>query len=521
MIKIKDLHLKIVDKSFLLYNNNMNLLGKILKSSQRGRSRPWYSHRYIARMLLVIIGVFIYEYNIHTQARTFNDIIKDGTLHVGYLKAPDIAFENGHQQFGFQYDILSAFAESHSLNIKLHQVSKSTAMVGLNNNQFDILIGHFAKHSSQKEHPFSAHMPVSLLKGLLTSKDYAKEKTKFEVSSDFYDSNRTWLPYQETHIWHYSNAVIIEHKKARTPKTQKIPKSEVIYYNAGFPTKFLASSNLNLQSIDKNPLLENISKNEVYYGLTTLLRLNINQKFISKLRRVRTFKEKIPLVWLVAKKYDEEFLGAINNFINQDKTQEFIAKQGKNWWKKYLRINHLDVISIHNRIHSKLPALRPLFQSADKQENISWTLLAALAFQESKWNIDAVSPTHVRGVMQLTQATADLLGVKDRTDPTESIHAAAQYLKKLEQNIPIRVKRKDRIWLAVAAYNLGPGRIKKAYHSVHDQIKGEITWNAIANELTKRSDFFQSNQYNSGVRAVEYVERIREFQKILRYYSVD
>ena len=215
---------------------------------------------------------------------------------------------------------------------------------------------------------------------------------------------------------------------------------------------------------------------------------------------------------------DPKLINTINSFIRQQKTTQKIARSSDFWSKKYSNINHLDIISISNDIKTKLPKLRALFIQASVTENINWTLLAALAYQESKWELDAVSPTNVRGLMQLTQSTADFLGVNDRTDPEESINGAAKYIRALEKNFPVKVKRSDRIWLAVAAYNLGIGRIRQAYRQLHDEQSSEITWDDVANKLTTESTSFQNDQYSTGARAVEYVERIREFQKILRYY---
>ncbi|MEX0631391.1 transglycosylase SLT domain-containing protein [Serratia ureilytica] len=56
---------------------------------------------------------------------------------------------------------------------------------------------------------------------------------------------------------------------------------------------------------------------------------------------------------------------------------------------------------------------------------MDWKLLAAIAYQESHWNPQATSPTGVRGLMMLTRATADGLGVNDRLDPEESIQGGA------------------------------------------------------------------------------------------------
>ena len=499
----------------------MNLLGKILKSSQRGKPMPWFSHRYVGRLLLLAIVIFCYEYYSNTQPKSFEEILSDQVLNVGYLKTPDTAFESIHKAYGFQYDILLNFAEQHSLKIKLHQISSTQALVGLNANQFDLLIGHFPKQSNQTSNPFSTYLKHPLIKKSLTEKDTTEKGVDKEVKqTEPLNDQKKWLPYQESKPWYSSNAVIFEYKEARTPKTKAIPVDQAVYYENGFPIQNFNFSNLNFQSIEKKQLLESVSRNDIQYGITTLIKLRISQKFIPKLRTVKNYKEKIPLVWVFPHDVKQDFLDEINAFISQEQTQELIDNKSRFWLKNYKYINHLDVFSIHDDIRTKLDQLQPIFLKASEKENISWSLLAALAYQESNWNIDAVSPTNVRGLMQLTQSTADTLGVKDRTDPDETILAAAKYIRNLEKIIPVRVKRSDRISLAVAAYNLGIGRIMQAYRSVRDEKTGEITWQDISTKLTNHSESFQNNQYSTGKRAVEYVGRIGEFQEILRYYSL-
>ncbi len=497
----------------------MNLLGKILSSSQRGTPRPWYSHRYIGRLLLLAIVVFVYEYYLYTSARSFDDILNSKVLNVAYLKAPDVAFESAYRPSGFQYDVIAEFARIHELEIVLHQANKDDAIVGLNNNRYDILIGHFESQIGQSRNPFSIHVENNPLKSLLVTRDY---KTDAEPLKKFgYNvSSNNWRPYQETLPWHRSKAAVFEHKEPKTPKTRNIAIEDTVYYHSGFPAHLPAFSGFNLKPMaDESPLLESVSDNHFEYGITTFSNLRINQNYISRLRRIKTIDESIPLVWLVAKKFHPTVLSAINTFLSSKQTQLLVTQKEKYWSKKYQYLDYLDVLSINNRSKNNLLELKPVFESAGQNENIDWTLLAALAYQESKWDLDAVSPTHVRGVMQLTKSTAASLGVKDRTDVNESIHAAAKYIKTLEKTIPIRARRSDRIWMAVAAYNLGIGRIMQAYRSLREYSDSDISWEAMANKLTTRSAYFQNDQYSTGARAVEYVERIREFQKILRYYA--
>ena len=482
----------------------MNLLGNILKSSQRGQPRPWYSHRYIGRLLLLAIIIFCYEYYSNTQPRSFKKILSEQVLNVGYIKSPETAFENNHNTYGLQYDILSDFAEQHLLTIKLHQISETEALLGLNTNQFDLLIGHFPKHTNQLSTP----LPISSINPF-----------KKSLKNKLLSGKEALIHYRESEPWYHSNTVIFEYKAAKTPKTNAISVKQPIFYENGFPIQNINTSNLNFKSIQQNSLFESVSNNDIQFGVSTLIKLRINQKFIPKLRTIKTYKEKVPLVWLFPHDAEPDFLNEINTFIHQEKTQQLIKDKSLFWFKKYQYINHLDILSIYKNIQSKLNQLQPVFIRASKIENIEWSLLAAIAYQESNWNIDAISPTNVKGIMQLTQATANDLGVKNRTDPNESILAAAKYIRLQEKIVPIRVKRSDRIWLAVAAYNLGRSKILQAYKSVQLEKTGEITWQDISKKLTNKSESFKNNKYSTGKRAVEYVERIREFQEVLRYYA--
>jgi len=92
----------------------MNLLEEISKSSKRkgNQQYPWFSHRYVGRLLILAVCVFIYEYYSQTKSRSFFDIEKYQTLNVAYIKSPDVLFEIDHRPIGFQYEVISAFAEN-------------------------------------------------------------------------------------------------------------------------------------------------------------------------------------------------------------------------------------------------------------------------------------------------------------------------------------------------------------------------------------------------------------------------
>ena len=78
-------------------------------------------------------------------------------------------------------------------------------------------------------------------------------------------------------------------------------------------------------------------------------------------------------------------------------------------------------------VNTRLPRYRDFFLKAERSTGIDWRLLAAISYQESHWDPAAVSPTGVRGMMMLTEHTANMMEVSDREDARGSILGGAHY----------------------------------------------------------------------------------------------
>jgi soluble lytic murein transglycosylase-like protein len=105
-------------------------------------------------------------------------------------------------------------------------------------------------------------------------------------------------------------------------------------------------------------------------------------------------------------------------------------------------------------LRSAPPELRPHFQAAAAQFGLSESLLNAVAFTESRFQVGAVSPAGARGVMQLMPATARDLGV-DPADPVQNVMGGARYLRYLLDRFG------NNLELALAGYNAGPGAVQR------------------------------------------------------------
>ncbi len=179
-------------------------------------------------------------------------------------------------------------------------------------------------------------------------------------------------------------------------------------------------------------------------------------------------------------------------------------------------------IRFRRHVETRLPQYRRQFEGVAKAYKISWTLLAAQAYQESRWDPHAVSPTGVRGIMMLTRDTASSLGIQNREDPTKSIEGGARYFRDLKNQLPRHIGKTDRIAIALAAYNVGMGHIKDAQILARRTGKNPYSWNDLKTTLpllTQKS-YHETLQYGyaRGGEPVRYVKRIRAYHSLLEQY---
>jgi SLT domain-containing protein len=94
-------------------------------------------------------------------------------------------------------------------------------------------------------------------------------------------------------------------------------------------------------------------------------------------------------------------------------------------------------------------------QKAANKYNISPGLIKGVIRAESNFQVNAVSRAGAQGLMQLMPATAKELGVTKPFNIDQNIDGGSRYLRKMLDSFGGDVK------LALAAYNAGPGTVRK------------------------------------------------------------
>jgi membrane-bound lytic murein transglycosylase F len=146
-----------------------------------------------------------------------------------------------------------------------------------------------------------------------------------------------------------------------------------------------------------------------------------------------------------------------------------------------------------------------------------------MGYQESHWDPQAVSATGVKGIMMLTHDTAHSLGLDDRKDPLQSIQGGARYFERVMGKIPKRITGLDRIWLALASYNIGYGHLEDARILTEIQGGDPDVWEDVRASLpllTQKKWYGRVKRgYARGWQPVHYVDNIRSYYEVLRWMT--
>ncbi|MDR2874959.1 MAG: membrane-bound lytic murein transglycosylase MltF [Methylobacillus sp.] len=187
------------------------------------------------------------------------------------------------------------------------------------------------------------------------------------------------------------------------------------------------------------------------------------------------------------------------------------------------RVKQTDVTGFLVKMKTVLPKYAALFKQAEELTGVDWRMLAAIGYQESHWDPFATSPTNVRGMMMLTEETADRMGVTDRLDPKQSVMAGARYVVMLREMIPERVPEPDRTWLALASYNIGYAHLEDARKLAARLKLNPDAWADVKKTLPllTQEKYFSAAQYGyaRGGAPVHFVESIRTYYRILEKYE--
>jgi membrane-bound lytic murein transglycosylase F len=267
-------------------------------------------------------------------------------------------------------------------------------------------------------------------------------------------------------------------------------------------------------------LLTEISEGRLDCAAANELQLADAHNYHSNLTAVLDIAPPSKLSWGFPSDVDPELAKQVDKFFGRIHKDGSLHRLLDRYYGHNNRLAKMDAAAFINAINSVLPHYRQMFEEAASITGEDWRLLAALAYQESQWDPFATSYTNVRGMMMLTEDTADQMKLANRLDARENIIAGAQYLVALKEQMPQRIQEPDRTWLALAAYNQGFGHLEDARILTSRAKQNPDNWSDVKKWmlLLNQQEIYETlkHGYARGGEAVVLVENIRSYHDILK-----
>jgi membrane-bound lytic murein transglycosylase F len=270
-------------------------------------------------------------------------------------------------------------------------------------------------------------------------------------------------------------------------------------------------------------LMEDVIEGKINYTIADSVAISLFQRVHPELAVALDVTDEQPVTWFSLKDEDNTLSAAMLDFFNNINEDGTLARLEEKYLGHGEDFDYVDTRSFLRAVDSTLPDLQPMFEKYAQE--IDWRLLAAISYQESHWDPLATSPTGVRGLMMLTKNTAQSLGLTDRTDAEQSISGGMRYLQDMMSKVPDTVPQEERIWFALAAYNMGYAHMLDARALTAKQKGNPDSWADVKQRLPLLSQkpYYSKLTYGyaRGHEAYAYVENIRKYQISLVGYLLE
>lgn len=276
-----------------------------------------------------------------------------------------------------------------------------------------------------------------------------------------------------------------------------------------------------VDNIHDDDLLKQVADGKLDFTISDSANIALIQRTHPEITEAFPLSENEPVAWFMNKTQDDSLYALLIEFFGQMTQSGQLATLEEKYFGHVDSFDFVDTRAFLRAISSTLPTWEGLFKKY--ANDFDWRLLAALSYQESHWDPDALSPTGVRGMMMLTLPTAKSVGVTNRLDPEQSIQGGAIYLRRMLNRMPDSIDEHEKIWFALASYNIGIGHMMDARRITESLGADPNSWAQVKERLPllTKTEYNKNTRYGyaRGYEALRYVENIRRYYQSLVGYE--
>lgn len=273
---------------------------------------------------------------------------------------------------------------------------------------------------------------------------------------------------------------------------------------------------------DAGELLMRVAQGDVDYTVVDSNLFAIYQRYYPELRVAFRLTTGDALAWAFPKRSDRSLIDEASAYLAGIRASGQLAHVMDRYYGHSSTFDYAGTRKFMDDYATLLPRYREQFEAAARHSDIDWRLLAAVGYQESHWNPEAVSPKGALGLMMLTPDTAAMVGIDDPADPHQSIVGGSRYLWRMKRRIARLapdVTEPDLSWMALAAYNMGYGHFLDARKITKLRGGDPDRWIDLRETLPllmERRWYTQARWgYARGLETRDYVRNIRNYYDIL------
>ena len=271
-------------------------------------------------------------------------------------------------------------------------------------------------------------------------------------------------------------------------------------------------------------LLARVASGDIDYTITDSTEFPLARALYPEIQVAFDLPDQQSVAWAL-RRDDASLAGEVRSFFAEQTASGALAELVDRYFGQNDRFEYVGARDFIAHIDARLPRYRDWFREAAASIGEDWRLLAAIGYQESQWNANAISPTGVRGIMMLTEDTARAVGIADRADPRQSILGGARYFISVRDMIPERIGEPDRTWLALAAYNVGYGHLEDARILTQMRKRNPDSWQDVRANLPLLAQekwyTLVKRGYARGWEPVRFVDNVRGYLDVLEWVAQD
>ena len=321
--------------------------------------------------------------------------------------------------------------------------------------------------------------------------------------------------------------VIVTHKQAFKPSTiEELAGRRVFVRKSSSYYESLTALNKKLRKSGKRPveiitadenletedILELVNTGAVEFTVSDSHIANIwtgifSNLVIHKELKLRSGGE---IAWMI-RKNSPKLKASLNAFIKQRQKGTLL---GNIYFERYYEKNAWIKNPLSSNRDKTLLKYKKLLKKYADRYGFDWQLLAALAYQESRFDHTQKNKSGAVGLMQVLPSTGKdkNIGIRNVHLLENNIHAGVKYLAFLKNKYfnDVRIRPRDQVRLALAAYNAGPGKIQRVRAKTKQMGLDPNRWFRNVELATLKM---------VGQETVRYVSNVNKYYVIYRFTS--